>query len=97
MSAEYMAGVGDNRSGRLNTWGGAAWPSGLAATLALLPSKICRSGLHVLGVALPFLYLFRFKLSFNESNKTQLNKYDASKRRWKGKKQVDQEETSDIL
>ncbi len=28
---------GDNRSGRLNASGGAAWPSGLAATLALLP------------------------------------------------------------
>ncbi len=28
---------GDNRSGRLNTWGGADWPPGLAATLALLP------------------------------------------------------------
>ena len=28
---------GDNRSGRLNSWGGAAWPSGLAASRALLP------------------------------------------------------------
>ncbi len=27
---------GDNRLGRLNMWGGAAWLSGLDATLALL-------------------------------------------------------------
>ncbi len=27
----------DNRSGRLNPCGGAAWPSGLAAALALVP------------------------------------------------------------
>ncbi len=42
---------GNNRAGRLNTWGEVAWPSGLTATLALLPEKVCRGGLHVLGIA----------------------------------------------
>ena len=36
LSAEPWLGV-DNRLGRLNMWGGAAWLSGLVATLALLP------------------------------------------------------------
>ena len=36
LSAEPWLG-GDNRLGRLNMWGGAAWLSGLVATLALLP------------------------------------------------------------
>ncbi len=36
LSAEPWLG-GDNHLGRLNLWGGAAWLSGLVATLALLP------------------------------------------------------------
>ncbi len=36
LSAESWLG-GDNRFGRLNISGGAAWLSGLVATLALLP------------------------------------------------------------
>ena len=36
LSAEPWLG-GDNRLGRLNLWGGAAWLSGLVATLTLLP------------------------------------------------------------
>ncbi len=36
LSAETWLG-GDNRLGRLNLWGGAAWRFGLVATLALLP------------------------------------------------------------
>ncbi len=38
----------DNRFGRLKPWGGVAWPSSLAATLALLSEKVCRCCLHVL-------------------------------------------------
>ncbi len=39
LSAESWLG-GDNRLGRLNMWGGAAWLSGLVATLALLPELV---------------------------------------------------------
>ncbi len=39
LSAEPWLG-GDNRLGRLILWGGAAWLSGLVATLALLPEQV---------------------------------------------------------
>ncbi len=34
---------GDKRSGRLKTWGGAAWPPGLAAILALLSNRFAEA------------------------------------------------------
>jgi hypothetical protein len=40
LSAEARLG-GDNRLGRLNMWGGAAWLSGLVACLELLPEYVC--------------------------------------------------------
>ncbi len=50
LSDELWLG-GDNHLGRLNTWGGAAWLSGLVAALALLPEQVLPQLPLVLRVA----------------------------------------------